>query len=38
MSNRPFRDRLTDRFGFQAALANVADGQFAPIAGGVLVS
>ena len=37
MSSRPFLDRLAARFGFQAALANVADVQFAPIAGGVLV-
>ena len=37
MSSRLIRDRLATRPSFQAALANVADGQFVPVPGGVLV-
>ncbi|MFL2845606.1 MAG: GlcG/HbpS family heme-binding protein [Candidatus Puniceispirillaceae bacterium] len=37
ISSRLIRDRLATRPSFQAALANVADGQFVPVPGGVLV-
>ena len=37
MSSRFIRDRLATRPSFQAALATVADGQFVPVPGGVLV-
>ncbi len=37
MSSRLIRDRLATRPSFQAALATVADGQFIPVPGGVLV-
>ena len=37
MSSRLIRDRLATRPSFQAALATVADGQFVPVPGGVLV-
>ncbi len=37
MSSRLIRDRLATRPSFQAALANVAHGQFVPVPGGVLV-
>ena len=37
MFSRLIRDRLATRPSFQAALANVADGQFVPVPGGVLV-
>ena len=37
ISSRLIRDRLATRPSFQAALATVADGQFVPVPGGVLV-
>ena len=37
MSSRLIHDRLATRPSFQAALATVADGQFVPVPGGVLV-
>ena len=37
MSSRLIRDRLATRPTFQAALATVADGQFVPVPGGVLI-
>ena len=37
MSNRLIRDRLATRSSFQVVFATVADGQFVPVPGGVLV-
>jgi uncharacterized protein GlcG (DUF336 family) len=37
ISSRTIRDRLADRPSFQAALANVSQGRFVPVPGGVLV-
>ena len=37
MSSRLIHDRLAKRPSFQAALANVSEGHFAPVPGGVLV-
>lgn len=37
ISSRTIRDRLADRPSFQAALANVSQGRFVPVPGGVLI-
>ena len=37
MSSRLIHDRLATKPSFQAALANVAEGHFAPVPGGILV-
>ncbi|MEI6896642.1 MAG: heme-binding protein [Psychromonas sp.] len=37
ISSRTIRDRLADRPAFQAALANVSQGRFVPVPGGVLI-
>lgn len=37
ISSRTIRDRLSDRPSFQASLANVSQGRFVPVPGGVLI-